>query len=797
MDENFQNEVLHHADLEMSSLNIESNEKLNEKIIENYINFNNKTSDNDTCDNTMTSIVNNSDIGHFLEFPIDNTLRKKVIANGPHQPKGPFPKDPVSNRSFSCDYYYINTKAGQKIDRKWLCYSNVLDGVYCQVCWLFANRHDQNFHSAWTKGTLNDWQSLSKKIKIHEHSNIHLNACLAYSNFLNEKNVIIGSLCNESESWKEVLIIILDVLLTLAMNNITLRGHRENPKNINNSSGNFLNIIDLLSRYSSRLKEHLENPENKIKHLSPAVQNELLELAANKTLKTILNYILQSPFFSLILDTTQDKSKKDQLSILLRYLIIEPNKKIQIHESFLGFFHVVDSGAEKMTEVVLDFLKNQKIDIKKCRGQGYDGAPVMSGPYTGIQARLKDIAPTAEYVHCCCHNLNLVLNDSVNKITEIKSFYEILSELYSFFSNSLPRWQMLIDGGSKNKKGILLHALKKLCPTRWSSRYDSILAFKNNFSLVLNCLTTIILLSKDKKEVDAAQSLQKKISKFDFVIILVFQSRVLSQVNLVSKIMQHDDAKLDETCNLLKNILIYFKEMRTDFESLKTEATCVASTWNIEPKLPEKQNRLVKKFHEELAADTSFSDPFKKFKIQVYNASLDITIRQLQDRFEGMNAINKNFSFLTPKSLLNLTDEELISAAYKLSEKYSDDIDMCISTEIISFRNLIKPYIESKSNVRTIDLANYLNADNYILVSSLSNICTAYFLYLTLPVTSASAERSFSKLKIILNYLTSTMSQTRLSSIAMLSIENEVARNLDLKEIIEDYLSIKKRRGLK
>jgi len=56
--------------------------------------------------------------------------------------------------------------------------------------------------------------------------------------------------------------------------------------------------------------------------------------------------------------------------------------------------------------------------------------------------------------------------------------------------------------------------------------------------------------------------------------------------------------------------------------------------------------------------------------------------------------------------------------------------------------------------------------------SSFPERITACLLYLTLPVTVASAERSFSKLKLIKTFLRSTMSQVRLSSLAILSIES-------------------------
>jgi hypothetical protein len=56
-------------------------------------------------------------------------------------------------------------------------------------------------------------------------------------------------------------------------------------------------------------------------------------------------------------------------------------------------------------------------------------------------------------------------------------------------------------------------------------------------------------------------------------------------------------------------------------------------------------------------------------------------------------------------------------------------------------------------------------------------------------VIVASAERSFSELKLIKTYFRSSMLQERLNGLSTLSIEKDMLENIDINVIIKDFAS--------
>lgn len=171
---------------------------------------------------------------------------------------------------------------------------------------------------------------------------------------------------------------------------------------------------------------------------------------------------------------------------------------------------------------------------------------------------------------------------------------------------------------------------------------------------------------------------------------------------------------------------------------------------------------------------------------------LDIVLQQLSQRFVSINRTAHLFEAIHPNTLQHAKDDVLYDMAHRICIHYSRDTDSTFPGQLVSFRSCFRENISRQTSV--LDLAKLLIVDHPVVSSTFSEVCTAFLLFLTLPVSVASAERSFSKLKLIKTYLRSTMGQDRLCGLAIFSIENERARGLNIPQIIDDFAERKARR---
>jgi len=69
----------------------------------------------------------------------------------------------------------------------------------------------------------------------------------------------------------------------------------------------------------------------------------------------------------------------------------------------------------------------------------------MAGIYSGVQSRIREINELAEFIPCAAHTLNLVGQNAACKILEGKLILGQVQSLYTFFSASTDRWNVLMS----------------------------------------------------------------------------------------------------------------------------------------------------------------------------------------------------------------------------------------------------------------------------------------------------------------------------------------------------------------
>ncbi|XP_070055245.1 uncharacterized protein [Nicotiana tomentosiformis] len=180
----------------------------------------------------------------------------------------------------------------------------------------------------------------------------------------------------------------------------------------------------------------------------------------------------------------------------------------------------------------------------------------------------------------------------------------------------------------------------------------------------------------------------------------------------------------------------------------------------------------------------------ESFRVDYFLYIVDQAIFSLQSRFEQFEAYENIFGFLfSGKKLRSQDDENLkkncLNLECSLKHNSNSDID---GLDLFYELKVLREIIHVEDNTQ-IDILNHIKR-----LDSFPNAYIAYRIMLTIPVTVASAERSFSKLKLIKSYLRSTMSQNRLNGLAILSIEKKLLQETDYKQIINNFASQKARK---
>ncbi|CAN6541615.1 unnamed protein product [Malus baccata var. baccata] len=285
--------------------------------------------------------------------------------------------------------------------------------------------------------------------------------------------------------------------------------------------------------------------------------------------------------------------------------------------------------------------------------------------------------------------------------------------------------------------------LKSLPATRWESRDASVKAIQSQPLQIKKALLQLAETDNDLVTRSAAKSLATyDIGNFEFLLGMTIWYEILAAINEVSKDLQSKDMLIDVVIEQVQGLIAYFEKYReTGFAEAMTNAKKLALKMEIDPMFPEKRQR----------------------------------------RFEEYQAYDDIFGFLFTSERLNLIDNDKLKDCCDRLQNFLKKDELF---------DLLRERLPNEIKT-SIDILNYLKMMHCFPTASI-----AYRILLTVTVTVASAEMSFSKLKLLKSYLRSTMLQERLNGLALISIESDFLDKIDYEDLIDDFVAKNARRAI-
>ncbi|XP_062099617.1 uncharacterized protein LOC133805448 [Humulus lupulus] len=424
-----------------------------------------------------------------------------------------------------------------------------------------------------------------------------------------------------------------------------------------------------------------------------------------------------------------------------------------------------------------------------------------------MQEHVRRIQNSEIHNHYLGHNIqneliqllaNEVTNVILKKIKEAKYFsvYLIVLLIPIIVEEYFLGFLNVEDTSGKGLFDELAKEIEKLKldvnDIRGQSHIDSVKAIISQTPNIRDALLELAEISEDPKIKSEASSLVNyELENFEFLLGMTIWYDILFPINSISKHLQSKNMDIDKDIKDLNGLLSYFEDYRQNgFVVAMNSAKKIAIEMRIEPKFCEKRLiRRKKQFDENVDVDIIKSAE-ESFRIDYFLYLIDQIICSLKNRFEQFQVYENIFGFLFNMKKLKVLDEDgLKDHSLNLEDvlKYNglSDID---GLDLFSELKVLRKIFPNE-NSNSIEILDYIKN-----IGSFPNTFVAYRILLTIPVTVASAERSFSKLKLIKSYLRSTMLQERLSGLAMLSIENKLLNKLHYDDLISKFASQKARK---
>lgn len=454
--------------------------------------------------------------------------------------------------------------------------------------------------------------------------------------------------------------------------------------------------------------------------------------------------------------------KSEQVAVCVRYV----NGNSKIKEVFLQFFETNSLRGRDLAGTIINGLISCGVDCEYMIGQGYDGAGNMAGKFNGVQAVIREQYPKAIYVHCAAHSLNLAISQA-SEIQSVRNCLGTVGKMYDFF-NTPKRKSILTSIIENSETNPHARSLKRLCVTRWVAKYDSINDFIELVPYVYEALEDIYALN-DSASTDARHLVNAM--DFEFFVSLFVVHEIFSYSLPLCRLYQKETIDLRECVvgaecavrELSKIRMQAEHEFSRIYKKAKSVAESVAGVTESIKRIAKVQKNRVN-----IAADSAED----YYRISIFIPYVDYFLTQLKERFLNHEQVFNGFMCL----FRHETSEQERLQFESLVHFYAPLIEPSSFAELRLWKTrMSKDHLSLKCASEALQKCDKVVFPN--VYKLLQILCT-------LPVSTATPERSFSSLKRIKTYLRNATGQSRLNGLAMLSMHKDVSLTAD--EVIDE-----------
>jgi hypothetical protein len=255
---------------------------------------------------------------------------------------------------------------------------------------------------------------------------------------------------------------------------------------------------------------------------------------------------------------------------------------------------------------------------------------------------------------------------------------------------------------------------------------------------------------------------------------LQMASQLFGLLEQLNRSLQSTSITMSGMIMAAETVNVQLQMQRTDeaFNQLLRKVREMVVEHNLEPLSLPRQRRPPRRLTG--AADAYFADTVEVFYRTVFFEFVDTAVNQLGIRFDRSQPGLSRYMSLEQVLLSGTVDTDLC-------QPYPELDGMILAIQLQMFRSSYPSYT-SLSDAQQI-LQNMV-PEVRLLFTQVEQLVR---LLLVCPVSSCAAERSFSALRRLKNWLRSTMSQIRLNSVAVCHVNQPILDLLDLRHLAAEF----------